>query len=77
MMEGLPCGRQDCRLAHTGSQSTLLYSPPVYDRSGNLIATEDPNTHWDTFFCQNCRKTFTKVTNRGVISWETSTHAED
>jgi len=56
MFEGLPCERLDCRLATSGYHSTLLYQGPTFDRHGNAVPMENPNTRWQSVSCAKCGK---------------------
>ncbi len=65
MFDDLDCNRNDCVLKEVGSSSTLMSWSQTFDRFGNRLDAEDPNTKTTSYYCRTCGKTYTVETQYG------------
>lgn len=61
------CDEPDCTFAHTATSSTLLSWGPTYDKNGNVLNYNDPNTYFHEYKCVKCGEYFSVDVKYGEV----------
>ena len=62
-----PCDKE-CRIRHSGGQTTMAYYPPIYDKYGRNT-NPDMNVTTSTAHCVTCGKNWSVMEQCGNTVW--------